>query len=272
MPQDRQTRLLEIINARGLVSLAELEHLFPEVSSMTLRRDLQRLDERGEAIRVRRGVRAVHKADATDGIEPTYVMRAAENLPAKDAIAAAALPHIELGRSIYFDAGSTVMRLARIMPDRFFSAVTPAPNIALALGSLKNPEVCMLGGSLQRDNNTVIGPQTQVMFEGINVDTAILSASGYAQSVGFTCGNPSECEQKQRVLAKARNRMLLMDQSKLDRMLPLTFCRLDGIGTLVIDGPPQSPAAEALLSDAQRHGVTVILAPPLPTTRPRSRL
>ena len=51
MSNDRRKSIDEYIQARGEVRLAELEERYPNVSSMTLRRDLEYLERLGKIIR-----------------------------------------------------------------------------------------------------------------------------------------------------------------------------------------------------------------------------
>ena len=53
--KDRLFHLKEFIDKNGKVTLHELECAFPNVSSMTLRRDLIQLEEQGKIIRIRGG-------------------------------------------------------------------------------------------------------------------------------------------------------------------------------------------------------------------------
>ena len=50
--KDRLLSIKEFIDKNGKVSLHELECAFPNVSSMTLRRDLNRLEEENSIIRI----------------------------------------------------------------------------------------------------------------------------------------------------------------------------------------------------------------------------
>ena len=48
----RREKVLTLLRENGTVMLKELEKLFPEVSSMTLRRDLEYFENLGEAVKV----------------------------------------------------------------------------------------------------------------------------------------------------------------------------------------------------------------------------
>ena len=55
MKRDRIEKIAELIDKRGKLSLEQLTEAFPNVSQMTLRRDLFQLEEEGLIIRVRGG-------------------------------------------------------------------------------------------------------------------------------------------------------------------------------------------------------------------------
>ena len=59
MKRERIEEIAEILDKRGKMSLEQLEEVFPNVSQMTLRRDLFQLEEDGRIIRTRGGALSV---------------------------------------------------------------------------------------------------------------------------------------------------------------------------------------------------------------------
>ncbi|HOV69525.1 MAG TPA: DeoR/GlpR transcriptional regulator, partial [Clostridia bacterium] len=49
-------------------------------------------------------------------------------------------------------------------------------------------------------------------------------------------GTFSECELKRAIIKKTRQKILLMDSSKLERSMPFTFARMNDIDIFVTDG------------------------------------
>ena len=109
MNTDRQHQILLILEQKGEVQLQQLKELFPDVSMMTLRRDLISLEAEGHLIRTYGGAVSTRKLKMGNGEEDAYSRRAGENVDAKMKIAEKAVLMAEKGRSIYFDAGSTIM-------------------------------------------------------------------------------------------------------------------------------------------------------------------
>ena len=56
---DQEEKIAELMDKRGKLTLTQLSHHFPEVSQMTLRRDLLVLEQEGRLIRIGGGAMSV---------------------------------------------------------------------------------------------------------------------------------------------------------------------------------------------------------------------
>lgn len=88
----RKRPIKELLQSKPFISLHELEKSFPDVSSMTLRRDIEYFEKQGEAIKVRGGARSMKFI--TTSMEDAFNLRLGENTSAKDKIARCALTMI----------------------------------------------------------------------------------------------------------------------------------------------------------------------------------
>jgi len=250
----RQKRILRLIEQKGEIQLQQLKDLFPEVSMMTLRRDLISLENEGHLIRTYGGAVSVKKVSDLNGEEDAYSMRAQENVEAKMEIAEKALPLVEKGRSIYFDAGSTLMCLAKILPDDSYSIVTSSANISLELVKKLRTSVVALGGLVNRNTLSMSGPNALSLLDTINIDLAFMAASGFSIDNGFTISNIYECELKRKVIKRAKKVIMLMDTSKINKDLAFTFANLEDINVWVCDAnlPPEIEA------EAKKYNVEIL--------------
>ncbi len=250
----RRAAIKEMLQNKPFVSLHELIKTFPDVSSMTLRRDIEYFEKQGEAIKVRGGARSMKFI--TTSMEDAFNLRLNENTNAKEKIARCALNMIETGRSMFFDSGTTMLRMAELLPDERLTITTTGPNIALALLNKSLPLINIVGGMVNRDNISVSGSPALNFLESINIDIAFIVPSGMSGKNGLTSGNYIECELKKLVVQKARRVIALMDTSKLDKSLPYTFCSIDELNTIITDAPlPQD-----IMSQAEAAGVKVKIA------------
>ena len=253
MYNERRERIRALLTEKPFISIKELQSLFPDVSGMTLRRDIEYFESLGEAIKVRGGARSTKFI--TTSTDDAITTRMNENVASKEKIARRAAEFLETGRSIFIDSGSTLQRIVPYVPNERFTFTTTNPMAALDLCKIGLPVVNIVGGKLDRDYQTVTGMHAMRFLSDINIDIAFLSPSGLSLKSGFTGGNYSECELKRVVVEKARLVVLLLDASKIDKSLPYTFCTLESVDILLCD----APLPESLSAAAEYAGVEVII-------------
>ncbi len=250
---ERREKERQLLLQKPFLSLEELIEEFPDVSSMTLRRDIEYLEKHGEAIKVRGGARSMKFI--TTSMEDSYTKRLRENTREKEMIAQRAAAMIETGRSVFLDSGTTMLALARNLPDERVNIVTTGPNVALELIKKSKPVVNIIGGMLNRDNISVVGSQAAEYVAEINVDTAFIVPSGISAD-GITCGNYSECELKKAVIEKARQVVVVVNLSKVDKVLPYTVCDFKDIDMIITD----QVLPDDLQAQCKKNRVRMVLA------------
>ncbi|MCL2425479.1 MAG: DeoR/GlpR family DNA-binding transcription regulator, partial [Oscillospiraceae bacterium] len=230
---ERQQKIQSFISANGEAKLVELESLFPDISSMTLRRDLEKLELLGGIVRTRSGAKSIAYLSRLS--EAQFSERENVNTAEKLSIAQIAYEYIKQESSIFLDTGTTVTGLSRLLSNDKLFIITTAPNIALECAKNPNNTVFMTGGQLSSGNLSLSGVNALSFLDNINIDVAFMGASGFNFSNGFTCGNYDECQMKKRVVEKAAQVIMLMDSSKFSKNLPFTFANLSDIDLLVTD-------------------------------------
>jgi len=248
----RRDAIKEILNTKGEVMLKELEQMFPDCSSMTLRRDLKYFEDNGFVKRTRGGAVALSRLSMS--AEDVYSFRALDNIAAKSKIAKKAVQYIENGRSLYLDSGTTMMQFAKEVPDDYTTILTSGPNIALELIKKAKPNVTLIGGQLNRNTISLSGASADIFLSAINIDIAFMASSGFSLQNGFTSGTYSECDLKKEVLSRASKVIVLMDSSKVGKSLPYTFGTLDHIDILISD----DNLPDAVIKAAKENGVTIV--------------
>ena len=245
MGLQRRERILELLRENSSVTLKELVQIFPEYSSMTLRRDLEFFEKIGEAQRVRGGAKYIGNDNAAEDI---YELREIKNRQAKEHIAALAAEFAETGRSIFIDSGTTGMCLARCLPDVPLSILTSGPNVAVEVSKKFKPTVTLVGGLVNRQTLSVSGMQSIEFIKNFNIDIAFIVASAFSPESGFTGGNANECELKRSIIAKAKKTIVLVDSAKFSKSMPFTFARLEDVNVLITEEKPDEQILEAAKS------------------------
>ena len=233
MAKERREIINKTIQKKGEVKIQDLKDMFPDVSGMTLRRDLNHLEEEGQIVRIWGGAKSIDHL--TESKEDKFSSRKTENIEAKVKIAKKAVDLIETGRSIFLDSGTTTMCLAELIPDQDLSIITSGPNIGMEIIDKNSPSVTIIGGQLNRTNISVSGPNAIKFVENINIDIAFMGVSAFSLENGFTSGNYSEGQLKNNIINKARKVIVLMDSSKIDKNMPFTFAEPEDIDVLVCE-------------------------------------
>ncbi len=232
--KDRLFHLREFIDKNGKVTLHELECAFPDVSSMTLRRDLNRLEEKNAVLKVPGG--AISVDSVLRAKEAEFSERINFNAAEKLEIADKAVKLVERKSCIFIDGGSTTTYFARALPDDNFYVLTNAIVIAETILRKEKPTVSLLGGDLRKNNFITVGKSCVDFIEGVNIQTAVMTATGFIKDVGaFTCGIQSEADVKRKVIEKADKVIMLLDSSKVNKKTPYTFASLENVDCMVVD-------------------------------------
>lgn len=230
MNRIRQERIRAYVENKNVATIKELQKLLPEVSLMTIHRDLDALERQGVLAKYRGGVKSVkHFGDVE------FNVRLKENNPGKLAMAKKAMSLLQPHSSVFLDAGTSNLFLAQNLPDINLNIITTSPGIALELSRLHNPVITLCGGSLSRNNLAVSGHKTIEMLEGINIDTAFIGVSGCSLDAGFTCGTEGDSYVKKLVIKKARTSVLMCGTEKLKCLMPYTFASFSDVDYIVCD-------------------------------------
>lgn len=255
----RQEDIAKYIAEHGQATLAELTVAASGCSSMTLWRDLKYLEETGRIIRTHGGARSVKAAPLPGGLGVTagsYADRAKKNTALKNAVAKLASRYVQPGKSMFFDSGSTIMALVEALAPQRYSIITYGANIAIALSLKSNGGIYSIGGEVDRNTLSCTGQIAEAALDGINIDTAIMTTSGFAESCGFTTSNMAEQAIKRAAITKAPRVVMLLDSSKFGKIFPFSFAGLDDVDVLITDARISRENMEML----EKHNVKVEIA------------
>ena len=227
----RQEKMKQYIEQENVVTIKTLQEMFPDVSLMTIHRDLDALQQQGSIVKFRGGARSVRYA-----ADPEFNVRMRENNMGKSVIARKALELIQPHTAVFLDASTTNLALARNLPDIHLNVITTGPSIALELCRLHNPVVTVCCGTMNRKNLALSGQNTLEMLDKINIDMAFIGVSGCSVEAGFTCGTESDMLVKRKMIQKARTSVVMCGKEKLSCLMPYTFASLSEVDCMVTDG------------------------------------
>ena len=246
----------ELLEQKGFVRVRDLAERFG-VSTVTIRTDLQVLEERQLAFRVHGGAMAFNARRGERSFEEV----AERDAPEKSAIAATAAGLVANGETIVVDVGTTAAAFAQALVDRGdltdLTVITSGITIALLLEAA-HPRftIVVTGGTLRPKQHSLVEPLATTLFQSLRVDSVFLGCNGVALDGGVTNINLPEAVVKRAMLAAAARGVVLADATKLGVRTLAPVCDLDEIDVLVTDGR----ASANDLDPIRARGVDVVVA------------
>lgn len=249
----RHQLILEAIEADGRVGVSDLSKR-ASVSAMTIRRDLEQLEEIGALVRVHGGAVTAESRS----YEPGFHARSVRNTEEKERIGAAAAALIGDGETLVLDAGSTSMHVAEALKGRRNLRIL-AMSLRIANLLADEPGIVLMvpGGTVRAHERVIYGSTTEHAFADLYFDTFVGTAGGVDLEGGVTEYDFDDCQVKRAAVSSARRFMLVADHSKLDKVAFARVSSLDGVDTLVTDS---AAADSAVVKDADAIGLNVVLA------------
>lgn len=206
---ERRDLIVKYLEQNGQVDVAYLSKKL-DVSDMTVRRDLEKLEKEEKLIRVHGGARILKKTM----YEAVLSERVRDNFEYKDEIGRYCMRFIEDGDVIALDASSTALALARNITAKV-QVVTNNISIAQELSLKENVDIVLLGGNVRKKSCSTVGFTAVAMMRELLVDKLFLSSKALAFEYGISDATQSEGEMK-RAMIKSSNKVILMaDCTKL---------------------------------------------------------
>jgi len=235
--EKRRNEVLAAITADGGIKVSELARRFA-VSMETIRNDMKFWEKEGVLKKTHGG--AILKSDvaALRHINERIV----ENIDVKNAIAARAIELIPERGTIFLDAGSTTVCMAKYL--NLMSGLTILTNSILAASKLSESGNCVMviGGILRGDILGTHGAWAAMALRTILIDVAFLDCSGVKGFDGPVGNHLSDIEFKRAVIARANKKIVLADSRKLQTSGIMSYCDWREIDAMVTN-PVEDPNA-----------------------------
>jgi DeoR/GlpR family transcriptional regulator of sugar metabolism len=254
--EERKSRILEHIAAHGNIKIQEICDMF-DISDMTARRDLNDLDQKGLLRRIHGGA----VANLGRSYEPPFQTRSTKNEEKKQAIGKKAAELIFDGDSICLDVGTTTLEVARHLGGkRNLSILTNCLQIANLLVSTLSLEVdarlIITGGIVRPRELSMVGSIPEEVYSNYHTDKAFIGIGGLSLENGLTEYNIEDSQVKKVLLQNSREKIVVVDSSKLGVTTFNAVGPLDAVDTIVTD----TDAPQHLVKEIRNLGIEVILA------------
>jgi len=233
---NRQLQILELLAEKGNVTVEELAEDL-KVSKMTIRRDLEKLQENNLLQRTHGG--ALMNRVLLQ--EMAYNEKREENSEIKQCITKKAVSFIEKNKIIFLDAGTTTFELAQKIPTEGLTIITNDIRIAAHI-MLTNNTVIFLGGLIGKETGSVTDASAQDMLKKFNIDIAFLGTSSIDNDMNLCTPDINRMKMKQVAFKAAEKSVLLVDSSKFFSKSIYKILNINNFDIVISDFDIQSVA------------------------------
>ena len=239
--EERLNALAGALAQRGVVRLREAAAMLG-VSEMTVRRDVAAGTDRFAYL----GGHIVSAGDIGPASGYLLDREMDSHARAKSAACAAAARLIGDDETIFIDCGSTLIHLAEQLPDeRRVTAICYSLNIAEVLARKPGVRMILIGGVYHPASASFASVDGLDALGRIGINKAFISAGGVDAERGVSCSQFHEVPVKQKAMAGALERHLVVDSSKLGRIRPAYFATLDAYDSLITEAGVRRLAPDA---------------------------
>ena len=245
--QLRHQQIMSAFHQNGFISVTDIAARIG-VSTMTIRRDLVLLEQKGRIMRTHGGAIAAaldHAKSSVDDEESIFDRRLAKNARAKSAIARAAATLVGPALSLGLDAGTTILTSAQLLAGRADLRIfTNNLRAALALAGAGSP-VYLLGGEVRVPELSVVGSTAIKILKSHFLDLVFVGVSAIDEN-GIYDFSPEDTEVKRAFIDCATRVVVLCDASKFGQRALARIDGLESVDILVTDQEPPPRLAAAL--------------------------
>lgn len=243
---ERQEKILQILHTDGKVRVKELSEMF-EVTEDCIRKDLASMEKRGLLKRIYGG--AMMRENLHPGHTNIVSDRNDKNIEEKKAIAKKAVQLLKDGDVIFLDISTTNIEFAKeiIRSGLKIRVVSNMLGIANLFSSSREADFVMLGGDLNRSQNSMLGSITLKMLEAFRFDYSFLGVVGADVSANeVSTYLPEDGVIKHQAIKCSNKTYLMMEKKKFEFRGNYVYSKFEGIDGVICEAEPAKEIQELL--------------------------
>ena len=231
---ERRNQILEKLQAEKRVVVSELSQLY-DVSEETIRRDLDKLEKEGLAIKSYGG--AVINEDVS--IDLPFNVRKNQNVAGKQKMAELAASLVKDGDHIFLDASTTAVFVAKALKEKErLTVITNSVEILLELADVSGWNIISTGGVMKEGYLAFLGSKTDEIIRSYYADKVIFSCKALDQEWGIMESQEAFGSTKKAMIGSGRKKILVVDSSKFDQTAFSVAGNMKEVDVVVTDKEP----------------------------------
>lgn len=236
--EGRRRQVLEMLQRNPQVRVEELAKRLG-VSVVTLRRDLQFLEEQKQIERFYGGARVSRDADGY--IDEVSICR--------DLIARYAASLVEDGDTIFINTSRNALNMVKYIKSRHVTVITNNVR-AISLDKAEGVDIILTGGEVRHPKEALVGDFAIRNLQSVYARKAFVGCSGISARVGMTTEIANEVNVNELMVEHAGQGVyLLADHTKIGHNSSFTSCGIEMVKNLITD--EMAPEEELELMRAQ---------------------
>lgn len=246
----RRKEIMNILRETGSAPVSELSKMF-NVSEVTIRLDLRKLNEEGKIERNYGG--ALLAAD--DGLPFTSAAKLLTE--AKTTIAGEAFKLIHQGDTMFLDASSTTMELAKLITNvENITIISNSIQVYKQFSEYRKGTLVGIAGVLNPTTQSFVGSFAENMVKGLKANKAFISPKGILLE-GLRDNNMAEAAIRRKMIESADEVIVLADSSKFNNSSVLfSIHDFGSISTVITDKIP----GESFLKFFEENHIRLIVS------------
>jgi DeoR/GlpR family transcriptional regulator of sugar metabolism len=227
----RRELIIEELRRHDEVTVSRLSEQLG-VSDVTIRKDLQQLEDQGYLTRVRGG--AVFSGRGQ--LELRFAARQQLALDEKRRLAARAAQFVRPGATVFLDGSTTVFQMTRLLRHvQGLTVITNGLYAALELSFAPEITTIVVGGILRKQSSSLVDLLTPELLRRLHVDVAFVSCRGFTVEHGLMESDLREAQLKRAMAQAAQQTVALVDSSKVGHVYIATSLLPEEIDMLLVD-------------------------------------
>lgn len=250
----REQWILEQLLRTGTLTVEAICSRF-KISVATARRDLEGLERRGRLRRTHGGAISIEPLlyEAFSHVS-SYREEVEKFTDEKRRIAMAAAELINDGDTVALTPGTTTTQVMRALHSpKGITVVTNTVNLAMELSNRAGVSVFVTGGFLHSGWFSLVGQAAVDSMRRIFADKVFIGANGLDVEHGATTYHPDEAAFNNAMVQQSREKIVVVDHSKLGVTAPHLFCPVKDVHRLITD----TAATDEMIAGFIQKGIDV---------------
>ncbi len=229
--EERQNYLLEELRQKGIIRVTDAVQKL-NVTDMTVRRDLQELENRGLIIRIHGGAKLIDPSSLLP--ELSHREKKDIHFAEKLEIAQLIAEHIKEGDTVFLGPGTTIELVYDCLTIDHAKIITNSIHVFNKFKNDHRFEIILIGGSYRNKTGAFVGTIANDFISSIHVEKSFIGVNGLDHKTAYT-SNEDEGLTQRYALDSAKEKYLVADHHKFDKKDFYGFYPIQKVDYLITD-------------------------------------